>query len=198
MLDREMIAKLDAPFDEGRVKTKKVPGRSDASYLESYDVINKANEVFGYGGWGITIKSVEGIPNEKRVQVRAIVTLHVGDCPPVDGFGVNTSMNLKPDSIETAYKGAVSDAEKRALRHFGKQFGNDLYDKERDGGNGPKRQPEKKALKARGGRLSSDATTVLWSYAREKEFDEEYVRGLLDENDGDPTKVLVILSEQTH
>ncbi len=34
-----------------------------------------------------------------------------------------------PEAHEAAYKGAVTDAMKRALRHFGDQFGNRLYDR---------------------------------------------------------------------
>jgi hypothetical protein len=34
-----------------------------------------------------------------------------------------------PEAHEVAYKGAVTDALKRALRHFGEQFGLGLYDR---------------------------------------------------------------------
>ena len=137
MLDKQIIAKLEEPFDENRVKTKTVPNRPAASYLESYDVIKKANEVFGYGGWGTEVQSVEIRETGGKTLAIARLRLEVVGCLPRDDVGAvvaaqSRDKDLTPEALETAVKGAVSDALKRALRHFGTQFGNDLYDKERD------------------------------------------------------------------
>ena len=50
---------------------------------------------------------------------------------------------LTGDHYDTASKGAVSDALKRALRTFGAQFGNSLYDKGRHGQAQPKPQTQR-------------------------------------------------------
>ena len=145
-MEQDVIDKLDAEFDDKRAKTKKVSGRPDAKYLESYDVINTANYIFGYGNWGTVVKNIELKETGGKTACVATVRLNVGDSYPREDVGVvvaaqKAGKELTPEALETAIKGAVSDAQKRAFRHFGKQFGNDLYAK------GPK-EPTK-ATKAR-------------------------------------------------
>lgn len=202
-LDKAAVEKLDAPFDEGRVKTKKVPGRPDASYLESFDVINKANAVFGYGGWGTEIKSLELREAGGKTACVVVLELLVEGCEPRQDVGVNVAAQkrdepLTAEALETSIKGAVSDALKRALRHYGTQFGNQLYDKERDAGNGQK-APRRAAPKAKGdgkgGKLGGDPVTVLWAYAKSHGLKAETVQEQLALNDNDASKALVRLRE---
>jgi len=139
MLDKGIIAKLEEPFDESRVKTKTVPNRPAASYLESYDVIKKANEVFGYGGWGTRIVDVKDYEVGGKTACMVVLELMIEGALPRQDVGVvvaaqSRDKELTPEALETALKGAASDALKRAFRHFGTQFGNDLYDKERNNG----------------------------------------------------------------
>ena len=52
----------------------------------------------------------------------------VGSCTPA--IATNKGVEFPtPEAIDTSEKGAVTDALKRALRSFGNQFGNGLYDK---------------------------------------------------------------------
>lgn len=55
----------------------------------------------------------------------------IGLCTPSVSIKQGFTMP-SPDAIDTAEKGAVTDALKRALRSFGDQFGNSLYDKTND------------------------------------------------------------------
>jgi len=183
MLDKGIVAKLEEPFDESRVKSKKVPGRPDASYLESYDVIKKANEVFGYGGWGTRIAN-QGI-HEAGGKTVCVVTLEVTveGCLPREDVGVVVAAQkqggpLTAEALETAIKGAVSDALKRAMRHFGTQFGNDLYDKERDNG---KKAARSAPQPARGRTQAKDAVQ-LKGWLEKKAEGAKKLKGEITEN----------------
>jgi hypothetical protein len=58
---------------------------------------------------------------------RATVTVTVAGCEPQQDVGGCVAQNDTADQHDMAFKGAVTDAMKRALRHFGAAFGNDLY-----------------------------------------------------------------------
>ena len=173
-MNKEIIAKLEAEFDEKRVKTRAV-GDRQVSYLEAYDVIDKANEVFGYGAWGTAIIDLE--LHETGGKTACVVTLElsvegcfarqdVGVCVAASGRG----QELSPEALETAIKGAASDALKRAMRHFGKQFGNSLYDKERANSQGVKQEkPQpKKAAAPKGERKSAGSADQLKGWLEAK------------------------------
>lgn len=204
-MEPKVIEALEASFDENRVKTKKVPGRPDASYLESYDIINKANEVFGYGGWGTRIVDLQLRETGGKTACTVILELSVAESLPRQDVGVVIAAQkqgeaLSPESLETAIKGAASDALKRSLRQFGKQFGNDLYDKDRE--------PEKPGAKAKGethadpapkkpmakGKLSTDAKTAFWAYAMEHGI-KGSAETVLEKQGGNFEKALIILKE---
>ena len=193
MLDKEIIDKLEAPFDEGRVKQKQIAGR-EADYLEGYDVIDKANEVFGYGQWGMEVTDLDISPMGERFVVRSVVRLQVANCLPRDDVGVNISAGPKAEALETAVKGAVTDAMKRAFRHFGAQFGNSLYDKERY--NGRKAPPKDKTRKTPT-KAAPDAMTALWSWVNTADPapTKADVKAALGRNDGDAEKALIELRE---
>jgi hypothetical protein len=59
----------------------------------------------------------------------ATVRVTARGCPPKADVGCAFVADETPEAHEAAYKGAVTDALKRALRHFGNQFGNGLYDR---------------------------------------------------------------------
>jgi len=196
-MDQKIIGKLEAEFDEKRVKTRAV-GDRQVSYLEAYDVIDKANEVFGYGAWGTTIIDLE--LHETGGKTACVVTLElsvegcfarqdVGVCVAASGRG----QELSPEALETAIKGAASDALKRAMRHFGKQFGNSLYDKERANSQGVKQ--EKPQAKKAGGKVSTDPTSTLWAYAKAKGLKKASVTDTLEKCEGNPEKALIVLKE---
>ena len=57
----------------------------------------------------------------------ATVRVTVPGAPSRTDVGFHTVAEENGEGHETAYKGAVTDALKRALRTFGDQFGNALY-----------------------------------------------------------------------
>jgi recombination DNA repair RAD52 pathway protein len=57
----------------------------------------------------------------------AVVRVTVPGAPSRTDVGFQAVADESPEGHETAYKGAVTDALKRALRSFGDRFGNGLY-----------------------------------------------------------------------
>jgi hypothetical protein len=78
----------------------------------------------------------------------ATVRIRVRGCVPKADVGSATTIDETSESHETAIKAAVTDAMKRALRQFGDQFANALYERP-----GPKR--------AQAGELADLRATVL-------------------------------------
>ena len=78
----------------------------------------------------ITTRDAETGAVEHATAYTATVRLHVPGVPPRTDVGFRVVAEESAQGHETAYKGAVTDALKRALRTLGAQFGNDL------GGNG--------------------------------------------------------------
>jgi len=135
-MDQKTIAELDKELDPRRVRTMKVPGRPDAPYLQSYDVINAANRIFGYGNWGVLVTNQEIKQVGEKTICIAKVFLRVQGAHDHEDVGAVVAAQargqpLTPEALETALKGAVSDGMKRCLRHYGNQFGNSLYSKEK-------------------------------------------------------------------
>lgn len=128
-------ADLKKPLSPALPKTLK-----GMRYLEGHTVISQANRIFGFDGWGYDVVSVQlheidtkdkkGNPT-KAYGYSATVTVTVNGAPPRTDVGFNTVAEWRsgyhPDAHDTAMKGAVTDAMKRALRSFGHQFGNGLY-----------------------------------------------------------------------
>ena len=133
----EIKALLEQPLDAARVKHRDAGRGQTVPYLEGYDVIDAANRIFGFDGWSYEVESVglastfavtrrgakvEVTLYEARVKVTALGVTRLD-------VGTNLTSDDRPESHDTSIKGAVTDALKRALRTFGAQFGNDLYDK---------------------------------------------------------------------
>lgn len=120
---------LRRPLAADRVKSRSQSGRA-VSYIEGYDAIDTANRIFGFDGWSMEVKSVYRLEGEmNRAVYQAVVGIHVGSAYRED-IGHGISAGDSPEAHETAQKGAVTDAMKRAFRTFGAQFGNSLYDKD--------------------------------------------------------------------
>jgi len=125
----EQIKALKKPLGKSRVKQRSQSGRS-FSYIEGYDAIDTANEIFGFDGWSMAVSDVRVLVEGERATVyQAIVRIHAGDAVRED-VGVGITAGQSNEAHETAIKGAVTDAMKRALRTFGSQFGNSLYTKD--------------------------------------------------------------------
>lgn len=137
---------LRRPLDHGRVK-KDPKGKS---YIEGWDAIATANRIFGFGGWSYEVTTIGQVGtftrNGKDIAVyEAKVLVSVGEVSRTD-VGIGITAGDSPEAHETAIKGAVTDGLKRALRSFGDQFGNTLYDKESDLHKPAPKAPAKAAL----------------------------------------------------
>jgi DNA repair and recombination protein RAD52 len=139
MLDQETRTKLEQPLDPKRVKHRAGGGGMQLSYLKGHDAIDTANRIFGFGNWGYDLQGVElqNVYGENGDIIggyyAARVKLTVAGCVPITEEGVcpiqeGRNPRAKIDAHDMARKGAITDAMKRALRCFGDQFGNSLYD----------------------------------------------------------------------
>src|SRR5574344_1862408 len=139
MFDKKQLDILNQELDSSRIKTRD-KGNISLSYIEGHDVIETANKVFGFGNWSYSISKLEQVSQEQNhnqnfvVCYKAVVKLIVKDDNHSKsifrqdvGFGTGVSKTLA-DSHENAGKEAVTDALKRAMRSFGNQFGNSVYD----------------------------------------------------------------------
>ena len=129
VLTPEQQKELQKPLERRAVRERSQSGRT-FSYIEGYYTIDTANRIFGYDGWSMEVKSIDKIVDaEKNSVYQATVGVHVGTAYREDvGHGI--SAGASNEAQETAIKGAVTDAMKRAFRTFGSQFGNSLYDKD--------------------------------------------------------------------
>jgi DNA recombination protein Rad52 len=132
--------RLKVKLDPSVVKYREQAGRQLA-YIEGYTAINNANQAFGYLGWSSEVGELKqvhlGFDENRKKWVcvyTALVTVRVHD--PETGHVYNTHsdvgtgqgvMSSVSDAVESAIKEAVTDALKRTLRHWGPQFGLDLY-----------------------------------------------------------------------
>ncbi len=129
---------LDTPIDAALVSQRKGRGGKTFSYIEGHTVIDEANRVFGYGGWGyelageVMLREINSV-DAKTGEIRRIhaytapVRVTVLGAPPRVDIGFHAVVEDNADGHETASKGAVTDGLKRALRSFGARFGNALY-----------------------------------------------------------------------
>ena len=137
---------LGQPLDPALVSKRKLfSGRNEeVEYIAGNNAIDQANRIFGPLGWSYTV-SDQRIENVSRVNIStgeiqrvdricfATVQVVITEGPTREdtgscGVGKNREGHETPDGLEMARKGAVTDGLKRALRTFGAQFGNSLYD----------------------------------------------------------------------
>jgi DNA repair and recombination protein RAD52 len=140
MFSDKQLTLLRLPLDGKRVKSREQNGIK-LSYLEGHDLIDTANLAFGFGSWGYEVKEMMQVSEElnhnqnRVIGYRATIALTVYDSFHKHsikrediGFGIGISKDYA-NAHESALKEAVTDGLKRALRSFGNQFGNALYDK---------------------------------------------------------------------
>jgi DNA repair and recombination protein RAD52 len=143
MFNDNQIKILNDSLDSSRIKSRS-KGNVSLSYLEGFDIIETANRVFGYGNWSYHISSLTQVSQETNqnqnmvVCYKAVVEVKISNephnssiCRQDVGFGTGIAKTLA-DAHESGAKESVTDALKRAMRSFGNQFGNSLYNKEKN------------------------------------------------------------------
>ena len=150
---------LGQPLDPALASQRKGRAGRSYDYLEGHVVIEQANRIFGYGGWGyelagdVTLRPVETVDTQTgEVKVSlgysAPVRVTVAGALPRTDIGVHQVAEDTLDRHDTAIKGAVTDGMKRAFRSFGVQFGNGFYGDQPQAGNPP--QPQRVPAQANG------------------------------------------------
>ena len=148
---------LSQPIDSALVSQRRGRGGRTFDYLEGHAVIDQANRIFGYGGWGVelvgdvTLRRIESVDSKTgEVTVSqaysAPVRVTVAGALPRTDIGFHPVTEESTDGHDTALKGAVTDGMKRAFRSFGGQFGNSLYGDQQQTANGPR--PERTSVQA--------------------------------------------------
>ena len=133
-----VVSALEQPLDPALVSQRQGRGNRYYEYIEGHTVIDQANRIFGYGGWGYELVGDVSLRRIEKVDVRtgevkvnyaysAPVRVNVVGAPPRTDIGFHVVTDDNPEGHETAAKGAVTDGLKRALRSFGDRFGNGLY-----------------------------------------------------------------------
>ena len=133
-MNEEIIKSLQQPLNPALVKQRKGRGNQMLDYIEGYVAIDQANRIFGYDGWHLTTMAIDYHETADARFYTAKVYVDAFSVHRTDvGFcevSANTDGKYTGDAHDTAMKGAVTDAMKRAMRTFGAQFGNSLYSKE--------------------------------------------------------------------
>ncbi len=153
---------LGQPLDPALVSQRKGRAGRSYDYLEGHVVIDQANRIFGFGGWGyelagdVTLREIEHVDTKtgevKRTHVySAPVRVTVAGALPRTDIGFNAVAEDNADGHETAIKGAVTDGMKRALRSFGVQFGNGFYGDQPEEETKPQRTAARQTPRSGGG-----------------------------------------------
>ena len=202
---------LSQPIAPALVSQRKGRGGRTFDYLEGHVVIDQANRVFGYGGWGyelvgdVTLRRIETVDSQTgEVTVSqgysAPVRVTVAGALPRTDLGVHPVAEDNLDGHDTAMKGAVTDGMKRAFRSFGCQFGNAFYgDQSTSNGSAqPQRAPAKadrsvrqaqsqSSTGSRDGRNDAQAETLrkrLMELCVKQGFDEAQVQAAVQRQTG--------------
>ncbi len=133
----EQTKSLAAPLHKENVKRN----QRGFDYVESWHAEAEANRIFGFDGWSSVLLDCKCVLQKARklssgdgyaVTYIASVRITAGGVQR-DGAGAGHGMDKDLGlAHESALKEAASDAEKRALKTFGNQFGLALYDKTRE------------------------------------------------------------------
>jgi DNA repair and recombination protein RAD52 len=116
----------------GELSTRPGPGNRKLTYLSGEGVTRTLNDIFGFDGWNLDIKKTqreECVKDDKgRFHVAYTATVRLThrksgaykeDCGA--GDSIDRSMGT---AIAHALKASITDAMKRAARHFGDKLGN--------------------------------------------------------------------------
>ena len=134
-LSPEIVKLLQQPLNRKLVARRRSVNGETRRYLEGHVVIQQANRIFGLGQWGSDLAgpieyrplSPDGSAGYGIYTATVRVTVR-GSEPHVD-VGSGAVAEPTAEGHDTAIKGAVTDALKRAFRPWGPQFGLSLYDR---------------------------------------------------------------------
>jgi DNA repair and recombination protein RAD52 len=155
----DVIRRLNQPLEPHRIRHRQAPGEGTVPYLEGYDVLQTANEIFNYRWsfdllsepqvmvWDQTLttwdrQTRQRVPlrdpetGKPRTQHAGMVYLTGKITVELDGkaythadVGRLSFTGDTPEALDTALSGAATDCLKRCFRQLGNQFGLSLYDK---------------------------------------------------------------------
>jgi DNA recombination protein Rad52 len=139
-LSRDTLDLLSEPLNPELIGERETRDGRTVQYLEGWAAIHQANRIFGPDQWaaelvdGVSyhpLRLIDDVSGEQLATgiYTATVRVTVRGCLPKTDVGCAFVRRETLEEYETACKGAVTDATKRALRQFGDQFGNRLYDK---------------------------------------------------------------------
>ena len=191
---------LSQPLDSALVSQRKGRGGRVFDYLEGHTVIDQANRIFGFGGWGVelvgdvTLRRIETVDSKTgEVTVShaysAPVRVTVAGALPRTDVGFHTVTDETTDGHDTALKGAVTDGMKRAFRTFGVQFGNGFYGEQQQTVNAAKpvrvsAQNNGRPTQAQNGDGVQTLRGRLMELAGEQGFDQAKVRAAVQRQTG--------------
>ncbi len=154
-----ILWELRQPLDMFRVKRRQAPGMGSVPYLEGYDVIDRANSIFGFT-WSFDLicepvivrwqkkvliwnqqekRKVPSLDANGNVLVEEVGLVYITGKVTVDldgklychaDLGRCVFTGDTPEALDMALAGSATDCLKRCFRQMGEQFGNSLYDKE--------------------------------------------------------------------
>lgn len=133
-VDRILATK---PFRQDLL-TRPGPGGRRLTYISGEGISRSLNEIFGYEGWSLEIKSVTQTSKEQDKRNRwnvgylakvRLTLVQTGAYREDMGSGDSVDSSLQT-AIGHAMKSSITDALKRAARHFGDKLGNSLYEKD--------------------------------------------------------------------
>jgi hypothetical protein len=154
-----ILWELRQPLDMSRVKRRQAPGMGSVPYLEGYDVIDRANTIFGFA-WSFDLmgepvivrwqkkllawnqqekRKVPALDANGNVQTEEVGLVYITGKVTIELDGKLFShadlgrcifTGDTPEALDMALAGSATDCLKRCFRQMGEQFGNSLYDKE--------------------------------------------------------------------
>ena len=179
-------AELDKELDGELVSFKQGTRR----YIEGHVVISQANRIFGYDRWGYGIEDLQPLTLETidketketklRTAYRATVTVRVTNALPRTDIGFCEVSDETVNGHDTAIKGAVTDAMKRAFRTFGNQFGNSLYDRSWQPNSQTRQNGQHAARPQNGTRIASQQQLQYIENLGKKLYNEEWIASARD------------------
>lgn len=158
----ETRRRLDENIPANAVSTRTGGAGKTLSYLETWYVIDRLNEVLGQGNWeygAVALNKVfEGILKDKydndvcnvsyTAMVNLVATIDGRRAVFCDvGYGDGSDKNNPGKAHELATKEAVSDGLKRCAKNLGRSMGLALYDKTQEYVETSKVQTEKTVVK---------------------------------------------------